>query len=146
MRGALAASNWHVCCSLGHDTSLFPRLVLSCIDADRNEKWRIFQHFSRSTRKSPSRKQILQISANFLHNFGKFFQKFSNFQFCKIFEKLSKNLQNFAKFLQICLRESDFRVDLEKCEKMRIWTRKSALIQPRTNLGKSDGSWLMRSC
>ena len=34
----------------GHDTSPFPRLVLSCIDADRNEKWRIFQHFSKSTR------------------------------------------------------------------------------------------------
>ena len=27
-------------------------------------------------------------------------------------------------------------------KKMRIWTQKSALIQPRTNLGKSDGSWL----
>ena len=25
---------------------------------------------------------------------------------------------------------------------MRIWTRKSALIQPRTSLGKSDVSWL----
>ena len=24
---------------------------------------------------------------------------------------------------------------------MRIWTRKSALIQPRTGLGKSDLSW-----
>ena len=31
--------------SHGHDISPFPRLVLSCIDADRNEKWRIFQHF-----------------------------------------------------------------------------------------------------
>ena len=29
---------------------VFPRLVLSSIDADRNEKWRIFQHFSKSTR------------------------------------------------------------------------------------------------
>ena len=34
----------------GHGTSPFPRLVLSCIDADRNEKWRIFQHFTKSIR------------------------------------------------------------------------------------------------
>ena len=49
---------------------------------------------------------------------------------CKIFEKFSKTLQFF---LQICLRGSDFLVDLEKCEKMRIWTRKSASIQKRTS-------------
>ena len=40
---------------------------------------------------------------------------------------------------KLCLRENDFLVDLEKCCKMRIWTRKSALIQPRTSFGKSDG-------
>ena len=34
--------------------------------------------------------------------------------------------------MQICWREDDFLADLEKCCKMRIWTRKSALIQPRT--------------
>ena len=44
------------------------------------------------------------------------------------------------KFLQICLREDDFLVELEKCWKMRIWTRKSASIQPRTSLGKSGVS------
>ena len=48
-------------------------------------------------------------------------------------------LINFAKILQICLREDDFLVDFEKCCKMRIWTRKSASIQRRTSLVKSDG-------
>ena len=32
-------------------------------------------------------------------------------------------------------------VDLEKCCKLTIWLPKSALIQPRTSLGKSDVSW-----
>ena len=41
--------------------------------------------------------------------------------------------------MQICLREGDFLEDLEKCCKTRIWTRKSALIQPRTSLGKRKG-------
>ena len=40
--------------------------------------------------------------------------------------------------MQVCSREDDILVDLEKCCKMRIWTRKSALIQRRTSLGKSD--------
>ena len=48
----------------------------------------------------------------------------------------------FAKNYKICSREDDFLGGLEKCRKMRIWTRKSALIQPRTSLGKSDVSWL----
>ena len=34
----------------GHDTSLFSKLVLGCIDSYDSEKWRIFSHFSRSTR------------------------------------------------------------------------------------------------
>ena len=46
----------------------------------------------------------------------------------------------FCKNLLTCLREDAFLVDFEKCwQKMRIWTRKSALIQPRTSPGKSDG-------
>ena len=32
-------------------------------------------------------------------------------------------------------------VDLEKCCKMTIWSSRSASIQPRTSLGKSDVSW-----
>ena len=36
--------------SVGHDTSLFPRLVLGCITADFGHQIVIFQHFSRSTR------------------------------------------------------------------------------------------------
>ena len=35
---------------IGHDTSLFSKLVLGCIDSYDSEKWRIFSHFSRSTR------------------------------------------------------------------------------------------------
>ena len=34
-------------------------------------------------------------------------------------------------------------VDLEKCCKMTIYLQRSAPIQPRTSLGKSDVSWLM---
>ena len=41
----------------------FPRLVLVCINADFRVQIRIFQHFSKSTRKSSSREQILQLSA-----------------------------------------------------------------------------------
>ena len=55
-----------------------------------------------------------------------------------------------AKICKICWREGDFLGGLEKCWKMRVWTRKSALIQRRTSLGKSDCvlrlcSWLHRS-
>ena len=45
--------------------SLFPGLVLSWIDADFRVQIRIFQHFSNSTRKSSSRKQICKIFQNF---------------------------------------------------------------------------------
>ena len=107
--------------SLGHDASLFPRLVLSRIEADFRVQIRIFQRFSKSTRKSPSRKQILQISAKFLHNFVKICKIFRNFRnfakFLKKSAKVCKILQNFAKFCKICLREGEFLVDLEKCEK-----------------------------
>ena len=34
----------------GHDTSLFSKLVLGCIDSYDSEKLRIFSHFSKSTR------------------------------------------------------------------------------------------------
>ena len=33
---------------IGHDTSLFSKLVLGCIDSYDSEKWRMFSHFSRS--------------------------------------------------------------------------------------------------
>ena len=51
--------------SLRHDTSLFPRLVLGWINADFRVQIRIFQHFSSSTRKSSSRKQICESLQNF---------------------------------------------------------------------------------
>ena len=66
----------------GHDTSLFRRLVLGWIEADFRVQIRIFQHFSKSTRKSSSREQILQISVKKLENFAKiltFFGKFCKF-------------------------------------------------------------------
>ena len=45
--------------------SNFGRLVLGCIEADFCNQGLILQHFSRSTRKSSSREQIVQISAKF---------------------------------------------------------------------------------
>ena len=54
-------------------------------------------------------------------------------------ESFLQILRTFAEILQICLREDDCLTDLEKSCKMLFWTRKSALIQPRTSLGKSDG-------
>ena len=50
----------------------FGRLVLGCIEADFCNQGLILQHFSRSTRKSSSREQILQ-------NFGKILAKSSKF-------------------------------------------------------------------
>ena len=38
------------CNRLGHDTSLFPRLVLGCINTDFCNQILILQHFSRSTK------------------------------------------------------------------------------------------------
>ena len=77
-----------------------PRLVLGWIEADFDVQIRIFQHFSKSTRKSPPREQIWQISEkkqNFLTFFGKIF----------------RNPQNFCRFFFFrILQES---VDFEKC-------------------------------
>ena len=52
-------------------TKLLPRLVLGWIEADFRVQIRILQHFSKSTRKSSSREQILQISAKNLEIFAK---------------------------------------------------------------------------
>ena len=53
------------------DTALFRRVVLGWIEADFRVQIRIFQHFSKSTRKSPSREQILEISAQKLEKIAK---------------------------------------------------------------------------
>ena len=92
--------------------SLFPGLVLGCINADFRVQVRILQHFSRSTRKSSSRKQ-----------FCKNFRKFS--EFCKMFEnflesfgkfqKISANLQDLTKLCRIFHRILQNFVDFEKC-------------------------------
>ena len=55
------------------DPSLFPRLVLGWINADFRAQIRIFQHFSSSTRKSSSRKQLCKILQK---KKKKFLQKF----------------------------------------------------------------------
>ena len=127
-----------------HDTSLFPRPVLSCINAAFRVQIRIVQHFSRSTRISSSRQRILQKN---LPKFSKICQKNSEFfKFLKILsnfcENFAKILQNLAEICKICSREDDLLVDLEKRCKMRPWLQKSASIQPRTSPGKSDVSWL----
>ena len=65
-----------------HDTSPFRRLVLGWFNADFRVQIHIFQHFSKSTRKSSSREQILQISAKKITNFAEVLTVFNNF--CKI--------------------------------------------------------------
>ena len=49
-RTALCLDDPEIIWGFGHDTSLFAKLVLGCIDSYDSEKWRIFSHFSRSTR------------------------------------------------------------------------------------------------
>ena len=93
----------------GHDISPFPRLVLSCIDADRNEKWRIFQHFSKSTRIYTFflnifwNNQNLVILLKFSENSGDFYE----------------NSKIFSKIFIIFWKKCENRVDLEKRWKMR---------------------------
>ena len=72
----------------GRDTSLFPRLVLGWIEADFRVQIRIFQHFSKSTRKPSSREQIRQIIAKKLQTTAKMLTLFGNF--CKNYAKFSE--------------------------------------------------------
>ena len=94
---------------LGHDTALFRRLVLGWINADFRVQIRIFQHFSKSTRKSSSRGQIL----------SKFLLK--NAKVCKFFDIFWQILQNFVKFSEIRKNFAKFCrilqkfIDFEKC-------------------------------
>ena len=96
------------------DTALFPKLALGWINADFRVQIRIFQHFSKSSRKSSSRKQSLQIFAKkkcmlkpcftFLGKFCNFF----NFKFSEIRKMFAKCCRIFCRILQKC-------VDFEKC-------------------------------
>jgi len=86
------------------------------------------------------------ISVKFCKKICKILPKFCGFlnilqNFQKIVKIFAKIFKFLAEICKICSREDDFLVDFEKCCKMRIWTRKSASIQPRTSLRKSDGSW-----
>ena len=101
-----------------HDTSLFSRLVLGCIETKFYNQIRILQQFSKSTK----------LSSLF----------FSNLQKIAKFRKICDFLQNFATFSK---NQLDSFVDLEKSEKMRIWSQNFVSIQPRTSLEKSDVSW-----
>ena len=56
--------------------SLFPRLVLGWVNADFRVQICIFQHFSSSTRKSSSRKQICKNVCKFSLNFTKSWENF----------------------------------------------------------------------
>ena len=82
-----------------------PRLVLGCVNADFRVQTRIFQRFSRSTRKSSSRKQILQNFTNFVAKFLRILQNFEDFlkfaKFCNFSQFFSRILQNFVDFEKI---------------------------------------------
>ena len=84
---------------------LFPRLVLGWIEADFRVQIRILQHFSKSTRKSSSREQILQISAKKLENFAKIFDicKILNFE-----KKKKKKIAKFSEIREILQKFADF--------------------------------------
>ena len=103
-----------LCC---HDTSLFSKLVLGCIDSYDSEKWRIFSDFSRSARFSQFRTalnvEFQQISLTFSRNFNKICKISGNSQDFDKNDELSRNFEFRA------VRTCENRVDLEKYEKMR---------------------------
>ena len=84
--------------SIGHDASLFSRLVLGCIETKFCIQIRILQHFSKSSELSSWNFKILQNFAKnhrFLTKIWKFWKNvFAKFKFCEI-------LRNFAKFYKI---------------------------------------------
>ena len=99
-----------------HDTSLFPRPVLGCINTDFCNQILILQHLSRSTKWAS---WIFKICKIFRKN-----PKFNAGNFTKIREfnpdspEFAKIPITFANFLKIQLAHF---VDLEKCCKMSIW-------------------------
>ena len=98
----------------GHDTSPFPRLVLSCIDADRNEKWRIFQHFSKSTRIYIFSWKIFEKSSKF-NEFTEIFRKVRRF-----FWKSQKFQQKFHNFLEKMRKSCRSRKTLKNAPSLAI--------------------------
>ena len=85
---------------IGQEPSLFLGLVLGWIDADLRVQIRIFQHFSKSTRRSSSRKQICKKFQNFTE-FCKFFDNFLEIsrKFYKILKKFCRIFTEFCKIL-----------------------------------------------
>ena len=79
-----------------------------------------------------------------------FFQKIS--RICQNLRKFSEILRNsqffkpiFCENFEIAAVQKDANlVDLEKCCRTHIYLQRSASIQPRTSLGKSDVSWPRR--
>ena len=59
----------------------------------------------------------------------------------RILTEFRTGLTNFCEYFEFgSVRRCANLVDLEKCWKMIIYLQRSALIQPRTSLGKSDVS------
>ena len=75
-------------CRHRHDTSLFPRLVLGCINADFGHQIFIFQHFSRSTRFA-----YFCITRNSIFK-RKLFQLFFNRKFLKVLDNILQKLSS----------------------------------------------------
>ena len=112
----------------GGDTtpSLFPRLVLGWINADFRVQIRIFQHFSRSSRISSSRKQISKILQNFaefckiIEKICEIFRKFV--RICKLYKFLQNFLQNFVKSCRFWKMLKNAILDAKNCEDFaKIW-------------------------
>ena len=107
--------------SIGHDTSLFFRLVLVCIETKFCIQMRILQHFSKSTKLSGWIFKIRFLEKIYL-KIGKisdFHEKICNFLQNLNPENSTKNCKITRKsVLERCKGWSDNLVDLEKCWKM----------------------------
>ena len=88
--------------AVGHDTSLFSRLVLGCIETKFCNQIRIFSGFSRSTKLSSCFFEKVAKFCKKSQNFAKLLRNFRIFaEKVLIFAKIADFLQNFANFLKI---------------------------------------------
>ena len=100
---------------------IFRRLVLGCIDSYDSEKWRIFSHFSRSTRFSRFRTALnatfQQIFLTFSRNFNKF---------CKISEFFARFWQKWWIFLNFWVRSG--AKAWKSCRSRKMWKNAPFLV------------------
>ena len=94
--------------AVGHDTSLFSRLVLGCIETKVCNQIRIFSGFSRSTKLSSWFFEKVAKFCKKSPNFAKLLRNFRIFAekvliFAKIADFFCKISQNFWKFSQLVL-------------------------------------------